>query len=332
MSGGPQVSVTHSSVHRWTPAFSMLLVSLVSYIDRTTLALLAPTILKETGLNGEQYGFIISAFSIAYMLSNPLWGWILDRAGLRRGMSAAVACWTAASVAHVFASGFWSFGAARAALGFGEGATFPGGLRTVVQTLPPERRGRGLAVAYSGGSLGAIVTPLIVTPIFLRWGWRPSFLFTGAIGVAWLVMWLFVSRRADVRYWKPAPDSKRPVAMRFTDARIWSFILAYGLGATPLGFVMYASAIYLNQAMGKDQAFLGKVLWIPPLGWEVGYFFWGWMVDRMTAAGIPRIAAVRRLMLAAVFLSLPLAAVPWMTETWMVLLEMFFAMFVLVGF
>ena len=56
--------------------------SLISYVDRSTLALLAPTILKETHLTGEQYGLIISAFSIAYMLSNPLWGWILDRAGL----------------------------------------------------------------------------------------------------------------------------------------------------------------------------------------------------------------------------------------------------------
>ena len=101
----------------------MLLVSLISYVDRTTLALLAPTILTETHLTGEQYGLIISAFSIAYMLSNPLWGWALDRAGLRRGMFAAVAWWTAASAAHAFARGFWSFGAARAALGLGEGAT-----------------------------------------------------------------------------------------------------------------------------------------------------------------------------------------------------------------
>src|SRR4029453_17399735 len=100
---------------RWIPAFSMLLVSLISYIDRSTLALLAPTILKDTGLNAEQYGYIISAFSIAYMVSNPIWGVILDRVGLRWGMAAAVAWWTAASAAHAFASGFRSFGLARAA-------------------------------------------------------------------------------------------------------------------------------------------------------------------------------------------------------------------------
>jgi len=312
----------------------MLLVSLISYIDRNTLALLIPTIMKETHLSAEQYGFIVSAFSIAYMISNPLWGSLLDRMGLRLGMLVAVSFWTAASMSHALAAGFLSFAIARTALGFGEGATFPGGLRAVVQTLRPTEQARGIAVAYSGGSLGAIVTPIVVTPIFLKWGWRPAFLFTGGIGLAWIILWSFVSRRADVRDFKPARTDKLPPPHppRWTDPRVWSFILAYGLGATPLGFVMYAASIYLSQALGKDQAFLGKVLWIPPLGWEVGYFFWGWMVDRMTAQGIPKMTTVRRLMRAAVFLSLPLAAVPWMTATWLVLLEMFFAMFVIVGF
>src|SRR5215471_3277998 len=183
---------------RWTPAASMLAVSLISYLDRNTLSILSPTILRETGLSNEQYGYIIAAFSIAYMVANPLWGRILDRAGLRKGMTAAVSCWTLASVSHAFAGGLWSFGAARAVLGFGEGATFPGGLRTVVQTLPEKLRGRGLAVAYSGGSLGAVITPLVVTPIFKWWGWRGAFWFTGAIGAAWLLAWAVISARTDV--------------------------------------------------------------------------------------------------------------------------------------
>src|SRR5258705_12800064 len=170
----------------WIPTVSMLLVSLISYIDRNTLALLAPTILKETHLSGEQYGYIISAFSIAYMIGNPVWGVLLDRFGLRRGMTTAVSFWTLASAAHAFASGFFSFAAARMLLGFGEGATFPGGLRTAVQTLPPSKRSRGIAVSYSGGSLGAIVTPIIVTPIFHQFGWRGAFWFTGLVGLFWL--------------------------------------------------------------------------------------------------------------------------------------------------
>src|ERR1035441_2282490 len=98
------MSASGASWRRWLPAGSMLLAPAISYIGTDTLALWVPAILRETGLNGQQYGFIISAFSIAYMLANPLWGRILDRAGLRRGMSAAVACWTGASMAHALAS------------------------------------------------------------------------------------------------------------------------------------------------------------------------------------------------------------------------------------
>jgi ACS family hexuronate transporter-like MFS transporter len=319
---------------RWIPALSMLLVSLISYVDRSTLALLAPTILKETHLTGEQYGFIISAFSIAYMLSNPLWGWILDRAGLRRGMAAAVAWWTVASVAHAFAGGFWSFGAARAALGFGEGATFPGGLRAVVQTLGPEQRGRGLAVSYSGGSLGTLITPLIVTPIFLWWGWRAAFWFTGFIGAAWLAMWSIVSRRKDIRHPEPAlsrlnSNQRRP---RIGDAPLWAFMSAYALGALPLGFVLYSASLYLAGPLHHTQEFIGKVLWIPPLGWEVGYFVWGGLSDRSLQRGTPRVPALGRMLAACAALNLAFASVPWMTSVWSVLAAMFLAMFVAAGF
>ena len=131
----------------WLPTATMLLVSLISYIDRNTLALLAPTILEESSLSAEQYGWIISSFSVAYMLGNPLWCRWLDRYGLRWGMLAAVLFWTAASASHAAVSGFMGFAVARACLGFGEGATFPGGLRTVVQTLPAHLRSRGAALA-----------------------------------------------------------------------------------------------------------------------------------------------------------------------------------------
>src|ERR1700719_3813996 len=120
-----QSASVHASLTRWIPATSMLLVSLISYIDRNTLALLIPTIMKETHLSAEQYGFIVAAFSVAYMVSNPIWGRLLDRFGLRFGMTAAVAFWSAAAMAHSMAAGFLSFAIARTALGLGEGATFP---------------------------------------------------------------------------------------------------------------------------------------------------------------------------------------------------------------
>jgi ACS family hexuronate transporter-like MFS transporter len=325
------MSMRAGVIGRWVPAFSMLLVSLISYIDRNTLALLAPTILKETHLSGEQYGYIISGFSIAYMIANPVWGRILDRIGLRGGMATGVACWTLASVAHVFASGFWSFAAARAALGFGEGATFPGGLRTVTQTLRADERGRGIAVAYSGGSLGSVITPLVVTPIFVWFGWRGAFWFTGLIGAAWLLLWTVVSRRPEMRG-RPARSATATAAPRWGDRKLWAFMFAYALGALPLGFVIYNSALYLSRALGCSQEFIGKVLWVPPLGWEAGYFGWGWMFDRWSRRTGQPLRVLLRLLTACILLIAPFGFIPWMPGRVAVLATMFLAMFVGSGF
>lgn len=301
----------------------MLLVSLISYIDRNTLVLLAPVILEEMHLSGEQYGFVVSGFSIAYMLSNVLWGHWMDRFGIKATMTVAVAFWTLSSVSHAFTVGFVSLFAARFALGFGEGATFPGGLRTAFQTLPPEHRAKGVAVAYSGGSLGAVVTPFLMSPVYQAFGWRGAFWFTGFVGLAWLILWQFISRRPAIQ--KPVEIPQATAAHpRLADPRLWSFILIYAFGALPLGFVLYYSSLYLR-ALGLSQLQIAQLLWVPPLGWEVGYFFWGWFTDRARGS-------LRMVLTILTLLSLPLAAVPYLPGVIAPLVAMFFAMFVTAGF
>jgi MFS transporter, ACS family, hexuronate transporter len=320
----------------WAPTAAMLLLSLLSYVDRNVLALLAPTILRETGLNAQQYGWTISAFSAAYLVGNPIWGRTLDRFGVRVGLAVAAALWTCASVSHAFATDVMAFALARAALGFGEGATFPGGLRTATQTLRADERARGMALAYSGGSLGAIATPLLVSPIAHRWGWRGAFLFTGVLGAAWLGLWALVSR--DTRLRSPHEphgqgEPREPAsAHMLRDKSVWGFMSAYALGAVPIGFVQYATPIHLGRGLGWDQTTLGHVLWIPPLGWEVGYFFWGWLVDRAARQGKLGRPYFGRLFAMLATLSLALATTPLLRSLAVVLAFLFFAMFVAAGF
>lgn len=306
----------------------MLLVSLISYIDRNTLAILAPTMNRELGLNNQQYGWVVTGFSLAYMLGSPLWGIWLDRFGLLRAMSVAVAFWTLASLSHVAAAGFLSLAAARIALGFGEGATFPGGLRTAVQTLPPSLRAKGLAIAFSGGSLGAIVTPLIVNPIFQRWGWPAAFWFTGAIGLAWILLWQLVARRPSFATASPslaAPDHA-PAAPRpgFRNPLFWGFSALYAFGCLPLGFILYFGALYLGR-LGLTQGEINRLIWLPPLGWEIGYFFWGWFTDRHRE----NLSFVIRLL---VLLGLPFLLIPLSSSPYLAVAGMFWAMFVAAGF
>jgi ACS family hexuronate transporter-like MFS transporter len=281
----------------------MLACSFLSYLDRQILAVLSPMILAELKLNAEKYGQIISGFSVAYMIGNPVWGAVLDRVGLRRGMTVAVALWTIACGAHAVLSGFLGFAVARAVLGFGEGATFPGGLRTAMDWLPPKSQSRGLAVAYSGGSLGAIVTPLVVTPIALAYGWRAAFIVTGVAGLAWVLLW---RGTVDFSAATHGRQSERIILPKLFERRFWSLVASYGLAALPIGLILYLAPLYLSQVLGFTQAGLGRVLWLPPLGWEVGYFFWGWFADKfalgnrrpvwlfftLAAIGLPQVAIV----------------------------------------
>jgi ACS family hexuronate transporter-like MFS transporter len=317
---------------RWLPAAMMMLVSVISYVDRNTLALLSPSVLRDTHLSTTEYGLAVSAYSIAFMIGNPIWGRILDRIGLRTGMIAAVALWTLASCAHAFAAGFWGFALARAMLGLGEGAAAPGGLRTVMQTLPASSRSRGIALTYSGGSAGAILTPLLITPVAARFGWHGAFWFTGAIGALWILGFLGVSRRGALRgtpgAQRAASNAERP---RFGDPRLWGFLLGYALGALPLGFVVYCSALYLNRVLGASQATIGSVLWVPPLGSELGIFFWGYAADRLSLRS-SKLDVVRRLLPLAMVLSLPLALVPYSHSLPLALAQFFFAMFVAAAF
>lgn len=319
-------------MRRWLPCLAMLLVSLISYVDRQTLAVLSPTILRDTHLTNAQFGWIISAFSVAYTLANPLWGRAIDRIGLPLGMLLAVSLWSLASAAHALAGGFVGFALARALLGFGEGATFPGALRTAVQTLPPQLRARGIAVAYSGGSLGAILTSVMVTPIAVGFGWRAAFVVTGLMGASWVLLWLWIGRAPSLR---APPATANPTVdgapARLSDARLWAFMAIYALGVLPLGFVFYTAPIYLHQALSQSQESLGGWLMVPPIGWAVGGYFWGWLTDRLTRARPPAVVH-RRLFWSLVLLGAPLALTPTVTRMPMAMALLFLATFVAAGF
>src|SRR5215470_14653862 len=178
----------------WVPCTAMALCTWLSFFHRTMLGALAPTILKETGLTAQEFASINAYFFVAYTLGNPLWGSLLDYIGLRTGMILGVAIWTLASVSHGWMSAFVGFALARAVLGLGEGVTFPGGLRTAVETLPAKLRARAVALSFSGGTLGGVAAPLIAGPLGLLYGWRTAFLVTGAFGVVWLILWAAVAR------------------------------------------------------------------------------------------------------------------------------------------
>ena len=276
----------------WVPVAVMMTCSCLSYIDRQALVVISPMILKDTGLSATNYADAVSVFSFVYMIANPLWGSLLDYVGLRVGMLAAVGIWTFASASHAWVAGFLGFAAARALLGFGEGATFPGGMRTAANSLPLGRQSRGMGISYSGASVGAIFAPLIITPIALKFGWRAAFLVTGALGALWLIVWWFVARPPLVH---AAERKASGVAWpNLFERRFWLLVVGMGLGGAALGPTLYLCPLYLNRALGLTQGQLGKILWIPAVCWEIGLLLLGLGVGPLGARQSAARAPLRR--------------------------------------
>ena len=277
----------------WIPCIAMLLLSFISLVDRSILGILSPVILRDLNLSAGQYGTALLVFSICYMLANPFWGLLMDRLGLFVATGLAVVLWSLASGAHAFISGFMGLCLARGLLGFGEGAAFPAGLKTVTETLPPEQRSFGLGLAYSGGSLGALLTPIVIVPLAAHWGWRSTFILSAIVGFLWVGGWVLLRilglyRTASAQ---STELSARGLAVQVETRSRWNRDLfatatVYGLGAAPLAFGLNWASQYLTRVLHQPQATLGHWLWIPPAGWEAGYLFWGWIADRRRAKAL----------------------------------------------
>jgi ACS family hexuronate transporter-like MFS transporter len=183
----------------WSLAAVTTLAMSLSYVDRQTLSVLAPTITRALGISDVGYGWLGSAFSFAYLAGGPLAGLWIDRVGARRGLLRAVMAWSAVAALQAAAPGLGALVAVRLALGLAESPTFPGGVQVVQRGLAEEDRARGMSLLFVGMAVGGMLAPPIANGIAARFGWRAAFLGTAALAAAWTPLWLAVTSRRRVR-------------------------------------------------------------------------------------------------------------------------------------
>jgi len=181
-------------------------VTTINYMDRQVLSILAPTLQRELSWSESQYARVVYSFTLVYAFGFLGAGWWLDRVGVRRGFATAVVVWSLAAIGHALARTTAEFSAARALLGLGESANFPGAIKSVGEWFPKEERALATGIFNAGTNTGAILTPLIVPLIALNWGWRWAFVVTGSLGFLWLGLWLALYRSSGTEY--PNPDSR----------------------------------------------------------------------------------------------------------------------------
>jgi MFS transporter, ACS family, aldohexuronate transporter len=174
---------------RWWIASLLFTSTIINYIDRQTLSLVAPYLKIEYHWSNTDYAEIIIAFRIAYSAGQTLFGRLMDRIGTRRGLSLTVVCYSIIAMATSLATGLRSLAAFRFLLGAAESGNWPAATKAVSEWFP--KRERALATAFfdSGSSIGGALAPFLILPIYFRWGWRPAFMIPGALGFFWLLAW-----------------------------------------------------------------------------------------------------------------------------------------------
>jgi len=298
---------------RWWIGSILLASTVINYIDRQTLSLLAPYLKSQYRWTNSDYANIVIAFRVAYSIGQTVFGRVMDRIGTRRGLSLSVAWYSLVSISTALARGVASFAGFRFLLGAGESANWPAATKTVAEWFPKSERGLATALFDSGSSIGGAIAPFIILPIYVRWGWRPAFMVPGALGFLWLIGWRWLYYPPEVHprispreFEMIAADKSDPGSREASNSpmglgsllklpQTWGVIIAKGFTDPVWFFVTDWFPIYLV-AKGIELRSGLIAVWIPFLAADLGNFFGGgvsgYLIKRGWALGTARKAVV----------------------------------------
>jgi ACS family hexuronate transporter-like MFS transporter len=291
---------------RWWIAILLGIVTAIGSIDRQAMSVAQTVLRQEFGFTARQLGDLGFAFLLAYGIGQLLSGMWIDRVGSKRGLKLAVIWWSIAAALHAFATGFWSFFIARAALGVTEGPNLPSALKAIAEWFPSAERSMATGIVTAGTGLGLILAPSLIGLLIAGFGWHAAFIVPAAAGFVWVWFWqrryflpeehpsispaersLALSERiGGVR---AAPKSLREQAaiwahyLRFRET--WGLILARFTGDGAFYFFAFWLPLYLATERGFDILKIAAVAWLPYLAADFGTLGGGYAGQRLIKRG-----------------------------------------------
>jgi MFS transporter, ACS family, hexuronate transporter len=219
--------------NRWFLASFFYLSSTLNYLDRVLLGAMAPHLMKVLDFGLPEYGSLQSLFYIVYSICSPLAGFLLDRFGLNRGVSVAVAIWSLAGILRGYVDSYWGLVAASCLLAVGESAGIPATAKFAQRYLKPAERAVGAGISQLGLTLGAFLAPVIVNT-FRDDKWQYAFLIPGVMGFLWIPIWLGMTRHHRVAEPPPEPSQRQLNAGELIrDRGMWALFAGNLLGMVP---------------------------------------------------------------------------------------------------
>ena len=298
------------SNYRWIICALLFFATTINYVDRSIFALIKPILDDELKWSNEQYGIVNAAFQAAYGVGLLIFGWFIDRFGVRIGYAVSIAAWSLAAMGHALVGNVGGFIAARISLGLGEGGNFPSAIKATTLWFPIRERALATSIFNAGANAGAIVAPALVPWIVYTWGWRMAFVAAGIVGLAWLLFWFpiynvpekikrlsqaereLISEHAD----EPSRDEKISWWKLLSYRQTWSFIV----GKFMTDPIWWFFLIWLPDYFKATRGLQLKESWIHLVtiytiitvlsiagGWVTGFLTkQGWTVTRARKTGM----------------------------------------------
>jgi ACS family hexuronate transporter-like MFS transporter len=283
---------------RWYICGLLFFATVVNYIDRQVLGALAPELKRSLSWTESEYSMIVIWFQIAYGAMFIVWGGVIDRIGVKLGFTIAIIWWSMAGMGHALVTTAVGFSLARFMLGVGEAANFPGALKTVAEWFPKRERALATGIFNAGTNVGAIVAPATALTLSARYGWRSAFIFTGAVGLIWLLFWWKLYKRPEdhprlskkefeiIRGGeKEEETSKTPWLPLFGYRQLWAFAFGKMLTDPVWWFYLFWLPKFLDQNYGVKGTALIPYLTTVYVIADVGSVGGGWISSTLINRG-----------------------------------------------
>lgn len=291
---------------RWVMIGLVFLATVINYVDRQTVSVLKTSISTDLGLSNADYAAIQNSFLVLYGISQMVSGRLYDRIGTRLGFMFSIVVWSAGAIAHALARTAGEFRVFRAVLGFGEAGNWPGAAKLVGEWFPVNERALGMGIFNAGAALGGAVSPPIIAWLALAYGWRSTFVVTGALGFAWLLLWIVLYRVPEQHAW--ITDAERAYILSdrggaspqvnwhpgwltlLTYRQCWAVVVGRFITDPIWWLYIFWLPSYFQETRGFSLQQIGLSAWVPFLcagigalggGWASGFLIQlGWSVDR----------------------------------------------------
>ncbi len=275
---------------RWWIISLITLGTIVNYLARNTLSVLAPQLQTQMHITTAQYSYVVGAFQLAYTLMQPVCGFVVDRLGLRLGFALFAIAWSLANMAHALATGWMGLAVFRGLLGMSEAAAIPSGVKASSIWFPARERSMAVGWFNLGTSLGAMIAPVLVVAVTLAYNWQAAFLVTGAMGLVWAVLWYACYR--DPTEHPALGDAERDLIMAdrppvrrstlkplelLQTAKFWTIAIPRFLAEPAWQVFSFWIPLYLAHERGMDLKHIAAFAWLPFLAADAGALTGGYI-------------------------------------------------------